>query len=69
MSMRIRLSAFIIKAPMPVGIATISAAIITRQAIPASSRNPVKMLGRARGITTVVRILISEAPSVRATRI
>ena len=49
MSIRIKLSALIIKAPIPVGMATISAAIITRHAIPDVNLNPVNMLGRARG--------------------
>ena len=66
MSIRIRLSAFIIKAPIPVGIATISAAIITRQAIPDSNLRPVNIFGRAKGITTVVIISISEPPKVLA---
>src|SRR5680860_1752340 len=61
MSIRIRLSAFIIKAPIPVGMATISAAIITRQAIPDSNFNPVKILGKARGTTTVCLLYTSDA--------
>ena len=60
MSMRIRLSAFMSKPPIPVGIATISAAIITRHAIPDSNLSPVNILGIARGKTTVVKILVSD---------
>lgn len=66
-STRMRLSALISKAPIPVGIATISAAIITLHAIPASNRSPVKILGSAKGRTMVSRILGSGAPRVLAT--
>ena len=59
-----RLSDLIIRAPMPVGIATISAAIITRHAIPASSRSPVIMFCNDRGNKIVVRICVLDAPSV-----
>ena len=66
MSTRIKLSAFISRTPIPVGIATISAAIITRQAMPASSLRPVNMLGNARGKTTRQRIWLSDPPRTLA---
>jgi len=61
-----RLSACIIKAPIPMGIATISAAIRTLQDIPASSFKPVKILGSARGMMTLKSIVIFDAPNVSA---
>ncbi len=51
---------------MPVGIAIISAAIITRQAIPASNLNPVNMVGNTNGRITVVRTVLGDAPNVSA---
>ena len=65
-STRSRLSGRTNSAPIPVGIATISAAITTRHAMPASSLSPVKISGTASGRMTVVRIFRSDAPSVLA---
>ena len=62
-SILIRLSAFIINAPIPFGIAIISAAIITRQDIPASSLIPVNILPSARGNTIFKRIVNFDPPS------
>ena len=67
-SIRIRLSARMSKAPIPVGIATISAATMTRHAIPAWSLKPVKIWGAAKGRTTDWRISNSVAPRVLAAR-
>ena len=65
-STRSKLSDLIKRAPIPVGTATISAAMMTRQAIPASNLRPVKMSGMANGNTTVDRIRRSDDPSVLA---
>jgi len=65
-STRTRLSACMSRAPMPVGMATISAAMRTRHDIPASSLRPVKILGSASGMMTLKSILIFEAPRVSA---
>lgn len=66
MSNLTRLSARIIRAPIPVGMATISAAITVRQAIPASSLRPVKIFGSESGRIILNRILLLEAPRERA---
>lgn len=68
MFIRIRFLEFNISAPIPEGIATISAAIITRQTISDSNFNPVKILGKARGATTVLKVFKLEAPNILAKR-